>query len=118
MPKYRVQLKQGKRTIVEHVEAKDDTHCLQFFNTITTMRVSEILKVVYSDDLTPPIDDYNYYSLFKGMLGNSDTRQKKQIILHNIKKTITENEIFAACILHLDINGANIDNVTASLMKA
>ena len=117
MPKYRVQLKQGKRTIVEHIEAKSVDAVLNLYNTLTTMKVTEILKIEYQDTTTPPIDDYNYQSLFKGFIKNNDTRQIKQIILHNIKIGVNENDIYSACISNLEINGVSVDGVTLTLFK-
>jgi len=117
MPKYRVQLKQGKRTVVEHIEAKSVDAVINFYNTLTTMKLTEILKIEFQDTTTPPIDDYNYQSLFKGFVKNSDTRQVKQIILHNVKPTVDEDAIYSACIANLEINGTNIDSVTATLFK-
>ena len=46
------------------------------------MKVSEILEVKYSDDTKPPIDDFNYRKLFKGIIRNEETHISKQIILH------------------------------------
>lgn len=117
MPKYRVQLKQGKRTIVEHIEAKSVDAVKTFYNTLTTMKLTEILKIEFQDTTTPPIDDYNYQSLFKGFVRNKDTRQMKQIILHNLKIGVNENDIYDACLQHLELNGVGVDSVTLTLFK-
>ena len=117
MPKYRVQLKQGKRTIVEHIEGKSVDAVLNFYNTLTTMKVTEILKIEYQDNTTPPIDDYNYQSLFKGFIRNKDSRKMKQIILHNLKKSVNEDDIYNACISNLEIDSLSIDSVTLTLFK-
>ena len=47
MPKYRIQLKRGKRTIVENQEFKSVSHALDFYQQLSTMKVTEILKVEY-----------------------------------------------------------------------
>ena len=101
MPKYRVQLKQGQRTIVDHIEAKSVSDCLAFYENLTTMKVTEILKVEYEAPKTSiiPIDDFNYYQIFKGYL-HTDTRQSKQVILHNIKLSKREKDIAMACQTH------------------
>ena len=117
MPKYRVQLKQGKRTVVEHIEGKSVNAVLNLYNTLTTMKVTEILKIEYQDLSTPPIDDYNYQSLFKGFIRNKDSRKMKQIILHNLKPSVNESDIYSACISNLDIDGLSVDSVTLSLFK-
>ena len=117
MPKYRVQLKQGKRTIVSHIEAKSVDAVKSFYDTLTTMKVSEILKIEYQDTTTPPVDDFNYQSLFKGFIKNRDSRKIKQIILHNIKTTKGEDDIYQACMQYLEIEGLSVDSITASLFK-
>lgn len=116
MPLYRVQLKQGKRTITNHIEAKNITACLGFFNEITTMKVSEILEVKYVDDTHAPIDDFNYFSVFKGFLKNS-TNMAKQIVVNNVKLTKNESEIAMACKTYLDVGGLSVQSITSSLFK-
>lgn len=116
MPLYRVQLKQGRRTITNHIEAKSVTACLDFFNSITTMQVSEILKIEYFNESIPPVDDFGYFSVFKGILKNS-TRMSKQIVINNVKLTKNENDIFLACETHLDVGGQSVQSITSSLFK-
>ncbi|MCX6051298.1 MAG: hypothetical protein NTZ60_02185 [Campylobacterales bacterium] len=117
MPKYRIQLKQGKRTLVEHGEYKSVTAVLAHFQTISTMKVTEILKVEYEDLTLPPIDDYNYYSLFKGIIKNSNSRMSKQVIFHNIKLTKNETDIYNSCMLNMEINNLMVDSCMCSLFK-
>ncbi|MFA6195655.1 MAG: hypothetical protein WC656_03310 [Sulfurimonas sp.] len=117
MPKYRIQQKQGKRTLVTHGEFKSVTACLTHFNTISTMKVTEILKVEYEDETTPPIDDYVYQSLFKGIITDSSNRQSKQVIFHNIKLTQSENDIYNSCIAHMEINNHSVDGGMCTLFK-
>lgn len=117
MPKYKIQLKQGKRTLVEHGEFKNVASVLAHFNRISTMQVCEILKIEYEDESIPPIDDFNYRSLFKGILKNNDTRQSKQVIFHNIKMNINENDIYNSCIQNMEINNGHVDSVISSLFK-
>lgn len=117
MPKYKIQLKQGKRTLVDYGEFKSVNHALAHYNLISTMKVSEILKVEYEDLKTPPIDDYNYRSLFKGMIKNNTSRKVKQVIFHNIKMGKSENDIYNSCITNMEIDSLAVDSVTASLFK-
>ena len=117
MPKYRVQLKQGKRTIVEHIEAKNVSSVQALYNNLTTMKVTEILKIEFQDSGSVPIDDFKYQSLFKGFVINKDTRKMKQVILHNIKLGVTENDIYTAFKEYLEIEGLGVDSVTLSLFK-
>ena len=116
MAKYRVQLKQGSRTIVNHVEAKNVGAILSFFNSLTTMQVSEVLKVEFSDDTMPPMDDFAYYSVFKGIM-YTETRLAKQIILNNVKLSISEKEIANACTQFLEIENANVKSLYSALFK-
>lgn len=116
MPIYRVQLKQGRRTITNQIEAKSVASCLAFFNEITTMKVSEILEVRFTDDTHSPIDDFNYFSLYKGFLRNA-TGMAKQIVINNVKLTKNESEIAMACIAHLDVGSISVDSITCSLFK-
>ena len=118
MPMYRVQLKQGSRTIVNHLEAGSWEDVLNFYNKISTMKVSEILEVKYSDSSQPPIDDFNYKRLFKGIIRNKESRISRQIILHNIKKTINSNELPVYIKQYLEIGGKKIDGVLTMLFKA
>jgi hypothetical protein len=118
MPLYRVQLKQGKRTLVEHIEAKNLTSLLAFYDYITTMKVSEVLKVEY---LAPtdiiPIDDFVYNSLFKTFAKSSLSSKSKQFIFHNIKKTVNENELASKIIECLEVDNEPIGSIFATLMK-
>lgn len=117
MPKYRVQLKQGSRTIVNHIEAKNVTAVLSLFNTLTTMKVSEILKVEYSDDTLPPSDDMNYYPLAKFIAKNEETRKSMQVVLHNIKLTKNSTDIDQAIRQFIEIDGLNVDSTYCGLFK-
>lgn len=116
MPKYRVQLKQGKRTITEYIEAKNLQALLNFYNTISTMQVSEVLKVEYEDKSNPPLDDFNYYSIVKVFARNSN-RQMRQFIFHNVKPSISETDLINAIKTNLEINGFSVDSTVINLWK-
>jgi len=117
MPMYRVQLKQGSRTIVNHLEADSWEDILSFYNAVSTMKVTEILEVKYSDDNQPPIDDFNYKRLFKGIIRNEDLKISRQIILHNIKKSISVDELSNYIKSYLKIRGKKVDGVLTTLFK-
>jgi len=117
MSLYRVQLKQGSRTIVNHIEAKSVQDVLNFFNKVSTMQVSEILEVKYQDKTQPPVDDFNYKKLFKGFIRNEDAGISKQIVLQNIKQSVNEKEIYEACKNYLEINSHKVTGVYCSLFK-
>lgn len=117
MPKYRVQLKQGSRTIVNHLEAKSVQAVLDLFQSLTTMQVSEILKVEYSDDTLPPIDDMAYYPLCKFFAANEDSRKSVQVVLHNIKLNKNENDVIIKARECLELDNLPIDSVRSILIK-
>jgi len=118
MPKYRIQLKQGKRTIVEHGEFKSVTHALDFYNTLSTMKVTEILRVEYEATAsTVPIDDMVYFSLFKGFIKNDTSKMSRQIVVHNVKLSKNENDIYQKVIECMDIDNMHVDSIYCSLFK-
>lgn len=118
MPKYRIQLKQGKRTIVENQEFKSVSHALDFYNNISTMKVTEVLKIEYEDEVTSiPLDDFNYKSLFKGIIKNDTSKCSKQIILHNIKNTKSDLDVFEAIRANMEIGSLSVHNIYCSLFK-
>jgi len=118
MPNYQVQLKQGSNTKVVNLEAKSVQHCLDFFSYISTMLVSEIREIKYqSPDSTPPVDDFNYNGQFRTFAKSDTNKMSRQFIFPNIKKIRDENEIFAKMKECLEIDGATIHSIYASLMK-
>lgn len=118
MPKYRIQLKQGKRTIVEHGEFKSVTHALDFYNTLSTMKVTEISKLEYeASDENIPSDDFVYQSLFKAFIKNDETKLSRQVLLHNIKVSKSSDDIFLKIKECMDINSLNVDSIYCSLFK-
>lgn len=117
MPKYRIQLKQGSRTITNHIEAKSVNDCLLFFNTLTTMQVSEILEIKYTDDTLQPVDDMNYYPFVKLFANNDATGKSRQILLHNVKLTKNESDIDLAIKAHLEIDTFMVDSTHCGIFK-
>lgn len=118
MPKYKIQLKQGKRTLVAHGEFKSVNAILDLYNNISTMKVTEILKIEYEDTTRPPIDDFNYYSQFKGIIKNKANRKSKQVIFNNIKLGTDEDKIFNSVISNMEIDGSTVDSCFCSLFKS
>lgn len=114
---FRVQLKQGSRTIVNHLEADTWEDILAFYNSVSTMKVSEILEVRYSNDSQPPVDDFNYKRLFKGIIRNEENHKSKQIILHNIKMSINSKDLAGYIKQYLRIAGSRVDGVLTTLFK-
>lgn len=119
MPRYKVQLKQGSRTIVEHIECSNIANVLAFYQSVTTMKVTEILRVEYelSDGTLIPPDDFQYRSIYKALVKDTATNKSRQIILHNIKLTVSEVDIVPIIKQYIDIDGASVDSIYCSLFK-
>lgn len=118
MPLYKVKLSQGKRSIIESIEAKSLPHLLDFYSYITTMEVREVSKIEYLNpsDVIPD-DDFNYDSLMKVVAKSDSLRKSKQFIFHNLKKTRSDQEVFNKMIECLEVSGTHIDSLFASLRK-
>ena len=119
MPLYRVQLKQGQRTIVETVESSSVDNVIAFYNAVTTMKLNEVLEIKYLGSGVVPPDDFNYTKLFKGMVKHhSDTSKvSRQVIFHNIKKTVNETELYGYIKQYLQVDSQVITGIYAGLMK-
>lgn len=118
MAYYRVQLKQGRRTITNRIHAKSVEHCKAFFDELTTMKVTEILEVKYlASDKTIPVDDFNYQSICKVIMKNKDLNMSLQAVINNVKINKSEDDVYNACLKHLDINGSKIDSIVTALFK-
>ncbi|MDD3466632.1 MAG: hypothetical protein PHE67_05725 [Campylobacterales bacterium] len=117
MPKYRVQIKQGSKTMVQHIEASSVDAVLALYQTLSTAKVTEILKVEYENLTTPPADDMQYYSVFKGLVRDSSTHKSRQIIINNIKLTKSTDAISTALKEYIELDGKRIDGVVSTLLK-
>ncbi|NOQ31680.1 MAG: hypothetical protein GQ570_11215 [Helicobacteraceae bacterium] len=117
MPKYKVQLKQGSRTIVNRIEAKSVQSVISFFETLSTMKVTEVLKIEYENDSLPPVDDMQYYPHVKAFITNDTSKKSMQIIVHNLKLTKDSKDLKDMCISHLEIDNLVIDSLSISVFK-
>jgi|GEM_PF-395181 len=119
MPKFVVQLKQGRDVKSVEVEASNYSNVLQFFETVTTMKVSEIREVVYINPSTIiPLDDFNYFPTFKTILQHESPRVARPLLLNNIKLTLDEREIFSLMKQLLKVDGLSVDSITATVFKS
>ena len=118
MPKYRVQLKQGSKTFVEHIEAKSLQAVLDFFALISTAKVTEVLKVEYEDTTKQPVDDMNYYPVCKLMLSNSANHVSRQVVVHNVKLTKNLTDVINASKQYLEVSGFPVTSSYSSLLKS
>jgi len=117
MPKYKIQLKQGKRTIIAHGEFKSLNSLLAHYEKITTMKVSEVSEVLYTNDSTPPIDDFNYMTQFKGFVKNDDTRKSVQVVFNNLKMTLSDIELYQSIKDNMEIDNLRVDSIATVLFK-
>jgi len=119
MPHYKVQLKQGSRTIVEYIEAPSVSSVLSFYESITTMKVTEVLKIEYEYEgsVIPP-DDFQYQKIYRALVKENSTGSSRQVIFHNIKPSVSSTNMAALIKSHLEIGGMNVDSVLCNLMKA
>jgi hypothetical protein len=118
MPKYRIQLKQGSRTITNHIEAKSVNDVLALFQTLSTMQVSEILEIKYTDETLPPVDDMLYFPFVKIFANNEASRKSQQFLLHNIKLTKNSVDIDQALRQHCEIDTLAINSTHCGLFKS
>ena len=115
MPIYKVTQQQGSRVITSTLEAKSLSSLQAFLSAVSTAKIKYIYEVHYEDDTTtPPIDDFNYYKQYKAFCTNSN-RRKKQVLVHNVKKTMDEDKIAQLCKTHLEVGGLKVDSVSCSL---
>lgn len=115
MPIYKVTQQQGSRVITSTLEAKSLSSLQAFLTAASTAKIKYIYEVHYEDDITtPPIDDFQYYKQYKAFCTNSN-RRKKQVLIHNVKKTMDEDKLARLCKTHLEVGGLKVDSVSCSL---
>lgn len=117
MANYRVQLKQGSRTVVAHIEANSHTDVLALFEELSTMKVTEISKLVYENDTTPPTDDLAYHPIWKGIARNEESGVSKQVIIPHVKLSKNAKEVSEALRRYTKVKGLKVDSTIASLFK-
>ena len=115
MPIFKVTQQQGSRVITSTLEAKSLSSLQAFLTAVSTAKIKYIYEVHYEDDITtPPIDDFQYYKQYKAFCTNSN-RRKKQVLVHNVKKTMDEDKLARLCKTHLEVGGLKVDSVSCSL---
>lgn len=115
MPIFKVTQQQGSRVITSTLEAKSLSSLQAFLTAVSTAKIKYIYEVHYEDDITtPPIDDFQYYKQYKAFCANSN-RRKKQVLVHNVKKTMDEDKLAQLCKTHLEVGGLKVDSVSCSL---
>ena len=115
MPIYKVTQQQGNRVITSTLEAKSLASLQAFLTSVSTAKIKYIYEVHYEDDTTnPPIDDFNYYKQYKSFCSNKN-RRKKQVLVHNVKKTMDEDKLAQLCKTHLEVGGLKVDSVSCAL---
>lgn len=115
MPIFKVTQQQGNRVITSTLEAKSLSSLQAFLTSVSTAKIKYIYEVHFEDDITtPPIDDFQYYKQYKAFCTNSN-RRKKQVLVHNVKKTMDEDKLAQLCKTHLEVGGLKVDSVSCSL---
>ena len=115
MPVYKITQQQGNRVITSTLEAKSVASVQAFLQAVSTAKIKYIYEVHYEDDATmPPIDDFNYFKQYKAFCANSN-RRKKQVLVHNVKKTMDEDKLAQLCKTHLEVGGLKVDSVSCAL---
>lgn len=115
MPIFKVTQQQGNRVVTSTLEAKSLASLQAFLTAASTAKIKYIYEVHYEDDMTnPPIDDFNYYKQYKAFCTNSN-RRKKQVLVHNVKRTMDEDKLARLCKTYLEVGGLKVDSVSCSL---
>ena len=115
MPIYKITQQQGNRVITSTLEAKNLASLQAFLTAASTAKIKCIYEVHFEDDTTtPPIDDFNYFKQYKAFCANAN-RRKKQVLIHNVKKTMDEDKLAQLCKTHLEVGGLKVDSVSCSL---
>lgn len=118
MPKFQVQLKQGKDVKNVEVMSSNHTKVLAFFEAITTMKVFQIKEIVYTapTDIIP-VDDFNYHPTVKTLAHIEEGNRSYQMLFNNVKKTIDEQELFTLMKNYLEIDSMTIDSIMCTFFK-
>ncbi|WP_169779663.1 hypothetical protein [Campylobacter curvus] len=115
MPIYKITQQQGNRSITSQLEAKDLVSLQAFLKASSTAKIKCIYEVHYEDETTtPPVDDFQYFKQYKAFAKNSNGRSK-QVLVYNVKKTMTETKLANLIRTHLEVGGLKVDSVTCSL---
>ena len=115
MPVYKITQQQGNRVITSTLEAKNLASLQAFLTAASTAKIKYIYEVHFEDDeTTPPVDDFNYFKQYKAFCANIN-RRKKQVLVHNVKKTMDEDKLARLCKTYLEVGGLKVDSVTCSL---
>lgn len=115
MPTYKITQQQGNRVITSTLEAKSVSSVQAFLKAVSTAEVKYIYEVHYENPSdTYPTDDFNYNKQFKAFAKNSN-RASKQILIHNVKKTINESELSNLITQHLEVGGLKVESISCGL---
>lgn len=114
MPIYKITQKQGNRVFTSQLEAKNLSSLQNFLKSVSTAKVTCIYEVLFEDDSFAPIDDFNYFKQFKAIAKNNSSASR-QVLIHNVKPTLTTDEIFALIKANLEVGGLAIKSLCCSL---
>ena len=114
--RFKVALKQGQKIWVGHIEADSLEDVLSFYKAVSTAKVVRVEQILYEDtDKKVPLDDRNYYSLVKVIARREGFC--RQYIFHNVKLSVSFNELANLMRKHLKVAGGKIEGVVNVLWK-
>jgi len=113
--KFKITLKQGQKTWVEYAEAGSLQDVLAFYKAVSTAKVIKVEQILYEDNGEVPLDDRKYYSLVKVIARREGFA--RQYIFHNVKLSISFNELADLMRKYLNVAGGKIEGVITVLWK-
>lgn len=115
MPIYKVTQKQGNRSITSTFEAKNVSSLITFLETVSTAKIMTIYEVHYNyEGDVIPVDDFQYWKQYKAFAVTA-SNHSKQVLVHNVKNTISEDEMATYIKQYLEVGGASIEGVACRL---
>lgn len=115
MALFKITQKQGNRTITSTLEANSWQEIKAFLDSVSTARTACIYEVHFEDEKQPPIDDFNYFKQYKSFVGNISSSISRQVLVHNVKPVLNEDEISSLIKTYLRVGGQKIDSVKCRL---
>jgi|GEM_PF-6908672 len=109
MPKYKVKLSLGSRSLFEYVEANSIDNVIKFYNSTTSMQLVDIFEIERAR-VSKSIDNPTLYRdrvKFLTYSGNSF----RVVLLYGVKSSHSISSITAKLLSNLLVNGKRVDRV-------
>ena len=95
MPKYKITLKQGSRTLTNVYEFKNLRSAKEFFTILTTFQISEIWEEKYiNSEIIKSIDDPEKYCSFAKVLILNKKRDGIQLFIPHLRMNIDKIKLY------------------------